>query len=140
MKSFIQYITERGKTPLSGQAREEWPEMKGAAKRGDIPQGFTRKNFSKQLMRTPREPHKNINWRNVSNTDAGKPGLNNSKIKKLYQTYKDKPLNRAVLSKDASIIVKHGSNNQHSTLVAGNTRAMLGGKVKRINVGGRRYK
>ena len=141
MLSFLTYLTERRKTPLSGQAQEEWEEVKGAMKRGDIPSGFTRKNFQKSLAAAATVPHNSINWSRVQNTDAGTPGLNAGGITKLYSQYKSgKKLNPAVLSRDPSIIAVHGPpNHSESTLLAGNTRAMLGGPAKQIPVGGKRY-
>lgn len=137
----VDKLTERRKTPLSGQAQEEWGEVKRAIKQGDIPSGFTRKNFQRGLVAASAQPHNTIDWSRVQNTDAGTPGLNQDKIRKLYLQYKSgKKLNPAVLSKDPSIIAVHGNpNHQETTLLAGNTRAMLRRKVKKIRVGGKRY-
>jgi len=141
MLSFLTYLTERRKTSLSGQAEQEWGEVKGAMKRGDIPVGFTRKNFQQALASAATVPHSSIDWSRVQNTDAGTPGLDLGKITKLYSEYKPgKKLNPAVLSKDPSIIAVHGHpDHAESTLLAGNTRAMLGGPAKKIPVGGKRY-
>lgn len=141
MLSFLTYLTERRKTPLSGQAQQEWEEVKGAMKRGDIPVGFTRKNFQQSLAAAAIVPHSSIDWSRVQNTDAGTPGLDLGKITQLYSQYKaGKKLNPAVLSRDPSIIAVHGApNHPESTLLAGNTRAMLGGPAKKIRVGGKRY-
>jgi hypothetical protein len=57
MKSFLQYITERRKTPLTGQAQEEWDEVKGAMRAGLIPTGYTRKQFARSLASAPVTPH-----------------------------------------------------------------------------------
>jgi hypothetical protein len=139
MKTFLEYLSERRKTPLFGQAGEEWGEVKGAMKRGDIPIGFTRKNFHKALSRASRQPHGSVNWDDIHNTDATNVGLNPHEISRLYSKYKGKKLDTSVLSKDPSIIAVHGAENKN-TLLAGNTRAMLGGKVLRIRVGGTKYK
>jgi len=137
----VDKLTERRKTPLSGQAQEEWGEVKRAIKQGDIPSGFTRKNFQRSLATASAQPHSSIDWSRVQNTDARTTGLNIGKIRKLYSQYKSgKKLNPAVLSKDPSIIAVHGlPNHSETTLVAGNTRAMLRRGVKKIRVGGKRY-
>ena len=137
MKSFSQYLSERRKTPLSGQAAQEWDEVRGAINRGDIPRGFTRKNFQKALAAAPVQPHNSLDWNAVRNTDAKNVGPSPDEISRLYREYKGKELDTSVLSTDPSIIAVHGAKN---TLLAGNTRAMLGGKVLRIRVGGKYYK
>ena len=139
MKTFLEYLSERRKTPLFGQAGEEWGEVKGAMKRGDIPIGFTRKNFQDALSRAFPQPHGSVNWDDIHNTDATNVGLYPHEISRLYREYKGKELDTSVLSKDPSIIAVHGAENKN-TLLAGNTRAMLGGKVLRIRVGGKYYK
>ena len=143
MKTFLEYLSERRKTPLSGQAAEEWGEVKGAINRGDIPRGFTRKNFQKALVATPVQPHNSLDWDAVRNTDAKNVGPSPDEISRLYREYKGKELDTSVLSTDPSIIARHGGQTTsriQSTLLAGNTRAMLGGSVKRIRVGGKKYK
>ena len=139
MKSFKEYLSERRKTPLSGQAAEEWGEVKGAMKRGDIPIGFTRKNFQDALSRAFPQLYGSVNWDDIHNTDATNVGLYPHEISRLYREYKGKELDTSVLSKDPSIIAVHGAENKN-TLLAGNTRAMLGGSVKRIPVPGNTYK
>ena len=136
MKTFLEYLIERRKTPLFGQAGEEWDEVVGAMNRGDIPMGFTRKNFQNALTATSSQPHDSINWKDVQNTDATNDGPDPHEIGRLYLKYKGKKLDPSALSKDPSIIALHRGGE---TLLAGNTRAMLGGSVKRIRVGGRKY-
>ena len=139
MKTFLAYLSERHKTPLSGQAAQEWDEVRGAINRGAIPIGFTRKNFQDALSRASPQPHGSVNWDDIHNTDATNVGLNPHEISGLYSKYKGKKLDTSVLSKDPSIIAVHGAENKN-TLLAGNTRAMLGGSVKRIPVPGNTYK
>ena len=112
-------------------------KSRGAINRGDIPIGFTRKNFQTALAAAPVQPHSSINWDSVRNTDAKNVGPSPDEISRLYREYKGKELDTSVLSTYPSIIAVHGANN---TLLAGNTRAMLGGLVKRIPVGGTKYK
>jgi hypothetical protein len=141
MKTFKQFLAERRKTPLSGQAGEEWGEVKGAINRGDIPRGFTRKNFQKALLAAPVQPHNSLDWDAISNTDARNDGPSPDEISRLYRKYKGKELDPSVLSTDPSIIANHGGQTTsriQSTLLAGNTRAMLGGSVKRIRIGGKK--
>ena len=139
MKTFLAYLSERHKTPLSGQAAQEWVEVRGAINRGAIPIGFTRKNFQKALAAAPVQPHNSLDWDAVRNTDAKNVGPSPDEISRLYREYKGKELDTSVLSTDPSIIAVHGAENKN-TLLAGNTRAMLGGKVKRIRIGGTKYK
>ena len=76
----------------------------------------------------------------MSNTDAQAAPLPLSAASELYAKYKEgKRLDPSVLSSDPSIIAVHGSP-ERSTLLAGNTRAMLGGNVKTIRVGGQAYR
>ena len=140
MKTFLAYLSERHKTPLSGQAAQEWDEVRGAINRGAIPIGFTRKNFQDALSRASPQPHGSVNWDDIHNTDATNVGLYPHEISRLYREYKGKELDTSVLSTDPSIIANHGGQKTsriQSTLLAGNTRAMLGGSVKRIRVGGK---
>ena len=118
-------------------------KSRGAINRGDIPIGFTRKNFQTALAAAPVQPHSSINWDSVRNTDAKNVGPSPDEISRLYREYKGKELDTSVLSTDPSIIARHGGQTTsriQSTLLAGNTRAMLGGLVKRIPVGGTKYK